>query len=164
MSKYPKNKEQMEAITETGRLAKAGNLNAEDAESVAATSFVLYDTGMKPLMRKTDPKYPGMNATYELKVEWEFGQKYPVKIRIENYFAPVITKDSGMLNVEKRKRAANSVAISEIRLGADEWEHVIYRMQMSMRNFEMLNAKACADDSAEQMRLARLGNLNRVAV
>ena len=163
LSKYPKNKEQMEAITETGRLAKAGNLNAEDAESAVATSFVLYDTGMKPLMRKADPKYPGMNAVYELKVEWEFGQKYPVRIKIENYFAPVITKESGMLNVEKSKRAADSVAISEIRLSADEWEHVIYRMKMSMRNFEILNAKACADDSAEQIRLARQGNLRVVA-
>ena len=152
--KYPKNKEQMEAILETGRLAKEGTLNIEEAESASATSFTIYDTGMKPRRRKTDPRYPGMNEIYEMRIEWVFGQNYPVRVRIENYYAPVVTLDSGMMNVEKSKRNPESVIISEIKLGADEWEHVIYRMQMSMRNFELLNAKSCQDDANEQIRNA----------
>lgn len=133
------NKKQMDAIVEAGRLYKAGKLSGDAATTASASvatptgqGIVIYETGMRPLVRRKRPD--GKCFVYEAKVEWILGNKYPVNVEIQNYYAPV-TKDSrGLLNVKASEK--DNVVRNLMRLTASDWEYVMYMIQTNMRTFE----------------------------
>lgn len=131
------NLKQMEAIAEAGRLYKAGKLTADVAASAtvstpAGQSIVLYETGMRPLIRRKRPD--GKCFVYEAKIEWVLGNKYPVNVEIQNYYAPVTKDAKGLLNVKASEK--DSVVRNLMRLSASDWEYVMYMIQTNMRTFE----------------------------
>lgn len=142
IDKNPKFKEnnlkQMEAIAEAGRLYKAGKLTADVAATAstpttpAGQGIVIYETGMRPLIRRKRPD--GKCFVYEVKIEWVLGNKYPVNVEIQNYYAPVTQDAKGLLNVKASEKS--DVVRNMMRLSASDWEYVMYMIQTNMRTFE----------------------------
>lgn len=131
------NKKQMDAIAEAGRLYKAGKLTADVAAAAstptnAGQSIVIYETGMRPLIRRKRPD--GKCFVYEVKIEWVLGNKYPVNVEIQNYYAPVTQDAKGLLNVKASEKV--DVIRNMMRLSAADWEYVMYMIQTNMRTFE----------------------------
>ena len=171
VGKYSKNKAQMDAIMEASKLSKEGKLNAQIAGKSRAAGFRIYNSGPKGNMRdeKESKKHPGTYFCYELSIDFRFDYEYPVAVKVENYYAPIVKKEAGSQNVIKSEMVKgdgpDGPSSTEMLLSISEWCSILYRMKMSMRNFEMLNAKTCFNEYLEHDKAVRQGNFkNRVAV
>ena len=171
LGKYSKNKAQMDAIMEASKLSKEGKLNAQIAGTSQVTRFRIYNSGPKGNMRdeKESKKHPGTYFCYELSIDFRFDYEYPVAVRIENYYAPIVKKEAGSQNVIKSEMVkgdgTDGPSSAEMLLSISEWCSILYHMKMSMRNFEMLNAKTCFNEYIEHDKAVRQENFkNRVAV
>lgn len=128
------NLKQMEAIMDAGRLFKAGKLSAKTASG--AGQFIIYDPGMRPLVNQK--REDGKSFVYQIKITWTLGAKYPLEVSITNFYAPVIKKDDGMLNVkasEKADEIRNNISMS-----AKDWMSALYIIETNMRTFENIYA------------------------
>lgn len=142
LEKYPKNKEQMEAINEAIYMLNNGLLKSDNGESIEASSLelgdvVLYEAMPKALIRKQDDK--GLCPVYEIGIVWHIGDKYPVEIVIKNYKAPIQRAENGAIN-PLRKDAVEYVS-NNYRLSASQWFECLYGIQTHMRRFEDLYAE-----------------------
>lgn len=129
-----RNLKQMEAIMDAGRLFKAGKLSAKTASGTG--QFIIYDPGMRPLVNQK--REDGKSFVYQVKITWTLGAKYPLEVSITNFYAPVIKKDDGMLNVkasEKADETRNSISMS-----AKDWISALYIIETNMRTFENIYA------------------------
>lgn len=144
LSKYPNNKNIMDAIVDAGRLSKEGKL---EAKTVSSSTFTLLDTGMRPLIRKTDAK--GNAFVYEIKITWIFGNNYPIQVEIANYYAPVTKDDKGLLNVQKKQMDRSTLIQNKMPLGVAEWNSVVEGVKRSMRIFEMVNGPVALQEALQ---------------
>lgn len=139
LSKNPKYKEsnqrQMNAILDASKLMKEGKL--EKPEVNAMDKFPIFESGFRPLTRKTKPD--GSCFVYETSIHWVSGSKYPVEVEIKNYYAPVTQDSKGLLNVQVKKRT--DFVASTMGLTIPEWMNVIAQIEANMRTFE--NVYAC---------------------
>lgn len=133
LDKYPKNKEQMDAIVDASKLYKAKKLTKEKLSKVA-TQMLLYKSGFRFNYRKQNND--GTYKIKEMQIIWNFNENYPVNIQIENYDAPVIKKEDGTVNVQKSNR--KNIQINSMSLTSDEWLEIVYIMKANMRIFEKL--------------------------
>lgn len=143
LNKYPKNQEQMDAIRDAARLHREGKLCP--VTSIASLpAFTIYEPGFRPLIRKQ--REDGKSFVYEIRITWNFGQNYPVEVEIQNYYAPVIKKENGMLNVLLKEKSVNDSITNKMKLSSMEWMHVIHMLETSIRTFEDLIAPLCCDE------------------
>ena len=105
--KYPRNKAQADAISAALTLFESGQMNQAEGETAAQThrTTVLFAPLPHPLVRK---EADGLCPTYELEIDWVHGNEYPVEIRIRNYKAPVVRRESGAVNVQTSGRKERS--------------------------------------------------------
>ena len=82
---------------------------------------------------------------YHISINWITGNSYPVEIRIENYFAPVVKLPDGRWNVQVKQRDPQSVVDHRMLLTANEFMEMLYMMQANMRQFELIHAKELWD-------------------
>lgn len=137
------NKEQMDAITEAVNLFKDGKLT-DDVVSAAKTTATgmmipICYSGFRPL--RSREKRNGKTFIYEIKIDWNVGSAYPVNVEIRNYYATVLEKEDGQLNVQvstKEAEQKNTMALT-----VAEWQNILYMAQANMRMFEQRNANAC---------------------
>lgn len=147
MEKYPANKTQVEAIDQAIRLFEEGKLSGAAASTAAPASgrtINLYEAKYRPLTRRQ--KENGKCLVYEIVINWTIGNDYPVSVKVQNYYAPVIKNEkTGMLNV-KASEAEDKVQ-NEMLLMAKEWNNVLDRIYDNMLQFKVLHARETINDS-----------------
>ena len=91
---------------------------------------------MRPLIRRK--RADGKCFVYEITIRWNGGADRPVEIEIRNYYAPVIQKDSGLLNVMAKDKADE--ARNTISLTIDQWLWIEHILDTNIQTFESLCA------------------------
>lgn len=150
LAKYPRNKVQIEAIEDALTLLDTGKLAAEDADAGYHTETV-YSSGMRPLIRRKRPD--GKSFVYEIVIRWNGGADKPVEIEIRNYYAPVIQKENGLLNVMTKDRTDETRNV--ISLTLDQWSWVEHMLETNIRTFENLLASGCYKRALEAEKQSR---------
>lgn len=138
LAKYPRNAAQIKAIEDALNLFDAGKLAAEEAETGYRTETV-YSSGMRPLIRRK--RADGKSFVYEITIRWNGGADRPVEVEIRNYYAPVIQKENGLLNVMAKDRADE--VRNAISLTMEQWSWVEHMLETNIRTFENLLASGC---------------------
>ena len=146
LEKYPYNGRQMEAIMDAAKLFQSGALKPESV--VGTPPIVIYDAPVRPLSSRK--REDGKWLVYSVSVRYFCGDAYPVEIRIENYYAPVIQKADKTLNV-KISQAVDK-QINKMLLTAEEWDHVLGIMNANIRVFELLNGQVCYQEAITENR------------
>lgn len=134
LAKYPKNKTQMDAIVNASTLLKEGKLDADTAGKGQIKKIPLYSSGLRPLVNRKNNA--GMSFVYELTVDWLLGEKRPLMITIVNYYAPVIKKDDGMLNVQVKQRDQTTLRNNTVNLTFEDWAYVQHMIETDIERFE----------------------------
>lgn len=134
LSKYPKNKTQMDAIVNASQLLKEGKLDADAVGKGPTKRISLYSSGLRPLVNRKNNA--GMSFVYELTVDWLLGEKRPLMITIVNYYAPVIKKDDGMLNVQVKQRDQTTLRNNTVNLTFEDWAYVQHMIETDIERFE----------------------------
>ena len=134
LSKYPKNKTQMDAIVNASQLLKEGKLDADAVGKWQTKRISLYSSGLRPLVNRKNNA--GMSFVYELTVDWLLGEKRPLMITIVNYYAPVIKKDDGMLNVQVKQRDQTTLRNNTVNLTFEDWAYVQHMIETDIERFE----------------------------
>jgi hypothetical protein len=148
LQKYKDNQKIMDAITECGKLLKEGKLKKPESTSISSNEFLIYNGGMKPLIRKKDPKNPNLCKVYEIKVICDFSRRYPVNIQIQNYYAPVDKQDNGTLNVQKSQMDKSSLINNQINVTLTVWEGFIRSIERCINAFERCFSTLCLKESS----------------
>ena len=138
LAKYPRNAAQIKAIEDALNLFDAGKLAVEEAEAGYHTETV-YSSGMRPLIRRK--RADGKSFVYEITIRWNGGADKPVEVEIRNYYAPVIQKENGLLNVMAKDRADEVRNV--ISLTMEQWSWVEHMLESNIRTFENLLASGC---------------------
>lgn len=150
LKQYPRNQVQIDAIKEALELYQNGKLK-KDAAAPVADSNTIYKTGMRPLVRRK--RDDGKSFVYEIEITWREGMPKPVEIEIRNYYAPVVTRENGMLNVLAKEKD------SEIRnifsLSVEDWFWFEHMAEAQIRTFEDLHAPEAYKAAYEQERLVK---------
>ena len=131
---YPKNKTQMDAIVNASQLLKEGKLDADAVGKWQTKRISLYSSGLRPLVNRKNNA--GMSFVYELTVDWLLGEKRPLMITIVNYYAPVIKKDDGMLNVQVKQRDQTTLRNNTVNLTFEDWAYVQHMIETDIERFE----------------------------
>lgn len=108
LSKYPKNKEQMDAIMDAAKLQKEGKLKAD--VSVSSGIFNILEAVPLPLIRKK--KEDGTCPVREIKIDCNLSKNAPFEVTISNYDAPVmaVSKD-GLKEVTTEGSGGNKINV-----------------------------------------------------
>lgn len=77
-----------------------------------------------------------MTFVYQIRLTWNFGESNPVRLEIENFYAPVIQTEQGLLNVQAKEKK-NSTA-NEFHFSLDEWNWLIHLIESNIRIFEAI--------------------------
>lgn len=138
LAQYPRNQVQIDAINEALRLFDAGKLTAQSAPSqpVERTDNEIYKSGMRPLIRRKNKN--GKTFVYEVKISWIPGSEKPVEIEIKNYFAPVVKRENGLLNVMAKETEEEIKNVFPMTM--NEWFWLDHILNAQMRTFEDMNA------------------------
>lgn len=137
VNKYPRNQVQIDAIEQALKLLDSGKLNAEVTTTAVPTAINVFSTGMRPLIRRKDNE--GNSFVYEISITWTGEGPRPLCITINNYFAPVVQQDNGLLNVmakNKKNEIKNSFYMT-----MDEWLWMKRCLNRQMDTFEDIHAK-----------------------
>ena len=132
------NQVQIDAINEALRLFDAGKLTAQSAPSqpVERTDNEIYKSGMRPLIRRKNKN--GKTFVYEVKISWIPGSEKPIEIEIKNYFAPVVKRENGLLNVMAKEKEEEIKNVFPLTI--NEWLWLDHILNAQMRTFEDMNA------------------------
>ena len=156
LAKYPRNKSQIEAIEEALRLYEEGKLHQEETGGGYHTEIV-YSSGMRPLIRRK--RADGKCFVYEITIRWNGGADRPVEIEIRNYYAPVIQKDSGLLNVMAKDKADE--VRNTISLTTDQWFWIEHILETNIHTFESLcaakNYKMALEEERKEKEMVKKG-------
>ena len=130
LEKYPSNKEIMDAIVEASKIDP--ETISESAKDVTPPVTIL-EIGTRPLVRKK--REDGKCFCYECRVTWDMSKNYPVSVVIDNYYAPVVKKENGMLNVQLSGKDRSTEVIHEFSMTAGEWLNTVSQMKNIKENF-----------------------------
>lgn len=145
LEKHPANQKIMDAITDAGNLMKTGSLKTTNAAPSAAGRADIYPSALKGNIHKEHPEAKGNYFCHDTKIEWQFGNNYPVVITISNFYAP-IQKDAqtGKIQVMSMKKLEGSEKKKEIRLTSAEWLHALSMIDKTIWMYETLHMSAIA--------------------
>lgn len=159
LGKYPKNQIQIDAISAAMDLLKTGNLRQSASPTQSVVS--LYSSGMRPLVRRK--REDGMCFVYEISIGFNAGTERPVGIEIRNYFAPVVKRDNGLLNVLKKEMDKSSEVKNVFWMSMDNWLWFRHLTEAQMRTFENMYAPSLYKTAfeAEAANRAAFGAMTR---
>lgn len=108
LAKYPKNKEQMDAIMDAARLKKEGKLKT--GLPVSSGIFTILEAVPLPLIRKK--KADGTCPVREISINCNLSKNAPFEVNISNYDAPVmaVSKD-GLQEVTAEGSGGNKINV-----------------------------------------------------
>lgn len=145
LNKYPKNKEQMDAIADAVKLESENKLDANNSSSTGI--FDIYTPGLRPLNRKNKND---LFFVYEIKMYWQFGNRYPFVVEITNFYAPVKTEENGMKKVMVKDKDTSSEIKNTMYLSASEYAQMEYMIKTNMRTFEDMMAKIAYNEAEQE--------------
>lgn len=131
---YPKNKDLMDAIVAASKL-DLSNITEADTGSMVSSAIEILDIGCRPLIRKQ--RDDGKSFVYEGKVVWDTSRKYPVTVSIKNYYATVVKKENGTLNVNLSSKDTETAVEKEFNMTADEWLSTLHEMESARDCFKL---------------------------
>lgn len=132
LSKYPSNQKLIDAIREAASMAS--KLSSDMLSKTNMRPVTILDIGVRPLVRNT--RSDGKSFCYEGKVTWDFSKKYPVTVTVSNYYAPVVKRDNGTLNVQVSQKDGNETI--EFSMTMDDWIELADRMMRSVDIYERI--------------------------
>lgn len=135
LSKYPNNKDIMDAIVDASKLDLDSLYESNVPASVASVIPIL-DLTCRPLLRKR--KENGMCPCYECKITWDCSRNYPVTIQVKNYLAPVTQKEDKTINVQISGKDKDSEITNTFNMGTDEWLNTLKEMDDAKTIYKML--------------------------
>ncbi len=129
LEKYPKNKEQMDAIMDAARLQKEGKLEKQEKSSIRGIMPILEAVPL-PLIRKK--KEDGTCPVREIEINCNFSKNAPFEVTITNYDAPVVaiskdgakevtTEGSGGNKINVKKKEKKNEVIKKFNLTDEEF-------------------------------------------
>lgn len=136
INKYPKNATQIQVIEEALKLFESGNLNAKTNVKTQPTATILYQTGVRPLVRRK--RDDGKCFVYEIVITWNDKAVKPIEFTIRNYYAPVVQMENGLLNVMAGSRVDEVKNIFSLTI--DEWFWLEHILESQIRTFENMYA------------------------
>ncbi|MDY6278818.1 MAG: hypothetical protein SPL63_01690 [Roseburia faecis] len=149
LAKYPANQQLMDAITDAFNQDPA-SLKAKNIQPFSAS---LLNIGCRPLVRKKRPD--GFCPCYEVSACWNSTKTYPVTVTIQRYYAPVITTNTGTLNVQVARKERATAETEQFSMSASDWLYVVRQMEASRNLFEMLHAKEAFNNAVKMDMAAR---------
>lgn len=130
LDKFPKNKELMEAIMDAATLDVSG---LKKDTTIAPPIVPILDIGCRPLQRKT--RGDGKCFCYEIHITFDASRDYPVNIKINNYYAPVLKRNDGTLNVKLSEKDQSSEIIGDFSMTAGDWNDTLDIMRLCKDSF-----------------------------
>ena len=158
LAKYPKNKEQMDAIQDAANLEAKGLLKKVEAAS-STSDFVILEACPLSLTNKLDEK-TGLCPVREIGIKVDFTQNNPFIFHIVNYDAPVyIETPTGKKRITKkgqyeckivagRKERTNEVKES-YRLNTSEFNSLLDHINIAKTMFLNENSKILLQEAKE---------------
>ena len=141
--KYPKNREQMNAIDDAINLLNAGMLSAESAVAASNPPITIFESDLQP--QATKLRQDGKTLVYTMKITFTPGDKSPVYIEIVNFYAPSMRTPDGRVIVKAGDKS------DEVRytrnLTSSEWAACVDALESNMRQFEIVYAKALFEEA-----------------
>lgn len=160
LAKYPNNRKLMDAIVDASKITEE-EINGQKNSGTAPFAMTILDIGMRPLTRRQRPD--GKCFVYEVKVIWDDSQEYPVTVMVNNYYAPVIKKENGMLNVQASQKDTSTEIRNSFVMTAEEWLGAVEDMQEAKLNFKSMffaDAYNIAQQAEKQARSNWQNNVN----
>jgi hypothetical protein len=142
--KYPNNRKIMDAIKQAATLFKEGKLSADNISSEVV--IPIFNSGLRPLVRKKDNN--GNSFVYTVSINWHLGAKSPCTVEVANFYAPVVTDDKGLFNVQAKKKTDEVILRTDIPFSA--WIKIHHAIESQMRNFEMISYNSLWKIAEEQ--------------
>lgn len=151
LAQYPNNRKLMNAIIDASKL----DLDALKAAAPEISSFTLpiLDITVRPLTRRQ--RSDGLCLIYEAHVVWDDSQNYPVSVTIDNFYAPVVKKDNGMLNVMMSKKDTSTEIRNTFVMTAEEWIDIVDKMVSAKDQFKMICFNSAFKAASEAEKAAR---------
>ncbi len=146
INKFPSNRAMIAAMDEAISLFDMGKLSKGSAP-VASTSIKIYESSVKYFTSQKERDSEGRYKIYQIKIHCDPTRNYPFEVAIMNCYAPVLRTPQKLTNI-KMANAVNKLHFNMV-LSEAEWLDVIRMMQVSMRNFEILNAQAAHRQNEE---------------
>ena len=91
---------------------------------------------MRPLVRRK--RADGKCFVYEIEVKFHAGLERPVTIEIHNYYASVVQKETGLLNVTSKD--TSSEIHNTFSMTMEQWYWVAHVLETNIQTFESVNA------------------------
>ena len=161
LAKYPANAELMSAIVDASKL-NIEELKGTSLDDNAPSVIEILNIGCRPLTRKA--REDGKCFVYEGNVTWDTGRKYPVTVTIRNYYAEVIKRDGGLLNVNLSSKDTATERIKKFSLSASDWLYALKTMERAEQAFYFCHfgeGNRLAEAAAEQARKEYAASRNR---
>ena len=150
LSKYPKNQELIDAIIDAGKL----DLNSlTDYEKSSSYEIEILDIGCRPLQRKK--REDGKSFCYEISVMCDTSKNYPIQVTVKNYYAPVIVKEGGTLNVKLSEKDTSTEIKNVFSMTLEQWQHTVHEMEdikLLFKQMHMANAFSAARKADKENR------------
>lgn len=135
VDQYPDNRKMMDAISEAAKLFKDGKL-PNHAGSIAAKSgednleLKIYTPPTKYFTTEKN----GMKKCYSLEILCYPYKKYPYKVSITNFYAPIHTDEKGMTQILMNQKEKNTETKSSFSLSEMEWLSILEEMKENKAN------------------------------
>lgn len=136
LEQYPKNKALIDAIIAASKLT-AEEISAAGKATVNCAPVQIIKVGCRPLTR--NKREDGKCFCYEGSITWDISKDYPVSVTAKNYYAPVVQKEDGTLNVSLNEKDKASEKVRVFNLTADEWLNVVSELKFSKEAFRTCN-------------------------
>ena len=157
LAKYPKNKVQMDAISDAARLYKEGKLEKPETNAVSGI-FNILEAVPLPLIR--NKKEDGTCPVREISIEADLSKNSPFQVTVSNYDAPVmaVTKN-GMQEVTNEGSGGNKInvqragkkneCVKHFRLTIGEFAALLDHIEIAKDIFLNANAGALLKEALE---------------
>lgn len=149
LEKYPGNQKGLDAIK------AAASLSAEDlgSEKPAAAPVTILKEEVRPLVR--NKREDGMCFCYGINIVYTPGKDYGVSICIENYYAPVVVREDGTMNVHSSQMDKTSLKRYVMNISLDNWIEAVSMMELSRNAFYFSNFNSAYKTANEEERKNR---------
>lgn len=158
LAKYPRNQQQIDAITQALDYYNKGLLTKSSVDSAASSAVqastdanVVYKTGFRPLIRRKNKN--GKCFVYEIRILWHEDLPKPVEIEIRNYYAPVVQDEKGLLNVMAKEREDD--IRNHFSMTIDEWFWMQHMIESQISTFENIQAARMYKTASDAERINR---------
>ena len=148
--KYPRNKKLMEAISNAYELYSKNMLTPQTGNAKtepAGNAFGLYKSGYRP---QREQRADGMRKVREMEITFNQGNRYPVELTINEFFAPVTTTSTGLLNVQAGAKDTSTFKKVTTRMSLRDWNTLLSKLDDQKAAFFAAYGKQLLEEADRQ--------------